>query len=302
MMSHENPPIAVFGFVRYEELARCLKSLEKNEDASEFSVYVFIDGPRTDFDLEPLKKTFAVASGEWGFKNIEVKHRDKNLGLSKSIRAGLESIFEVHESVIVVEDDLVVHPKFLNFMSTGLEKYASEKLVASIQGFSLIEQSSEQSFFLQGAGSWGWATWQDRWESICWDSDALIDQIKYSKKTKAFNFENTYNFMRLLELNSKKEIDSWGIDWVASMFIQGRVSLYPPFNLVLNTGFSDDATHTQLAPRNLPSLSTRYSWIYPADISMNAETYKKAVIAYSKFVPNRHLLRRIKRWCQRIVT
>jgi hypothetical protein len=301
MVSKRKPPIVVFGFTRHEELSRCLSSLESNEEASEFSVYIFIDGPRTDFDIEPIKKTIAVASGDWGFKNIEVKYRDKNLGLSNSIRAGLESVFKVYESVIVIEDDLVLHPKFLEFMVNGLEKYSPESLVASVQGFSLIDQTSDQSYFLQGADCWGWATWRDRWESICWDSEALIIQIKKSGKTKALNFENTYNFMRLLELNSTKEIDSWAILWQASMFLQGRVSLYPPFNLVLNEGFSDDATHTELVPQNLPLLSTRNSWSYPTEIIMDTGNYEKVVIAYSKFIPKRHLLRRIKRWFQRII-
>lgn len=295
------PPIAVFGFIRHEELSKCLSSLENNEGASEFPVYIFIDGPRTESDLEPLKKTCAVASGVWGFKSVEVKFNNRNLGLSNSIRAGLDSIFKLHDSVIVIEDDLVLHSKFLDFMVIGLEKYSSEKLVASVQGFSLINQTSDQSYFIQGADCWGWATWRDRWESICWDSDALITQIKKSGKTKAFNFENTYNFMRLLELNSRKEIDSWAILWQASMFVQGRVSLYPPFNLVLNDGFSDDATHTGLAPRNLPLLSTRNSWTYPTKVMMDTGNYEKVVNAYSRFIPKRHLLRKFKRWLQRII-
>ncbi|ASY22052.1 glycosyltransferase [Candidatus Planktophila versatilis] len=295
------PPIAVFGFIRHEELSNCLSSLENNEGASEFPVYIFIDGPRTESDLEPLKKSCAVASGVWGFKSVEVKFNNRNLGLSNSIRAGLDSIFKLHDSVIVIEDDLVLHSKFLDFMVIGLEKYSSEKLVASVQGFSLINQTSDQSYFIQGADCWGWATWRDRWESICWDSDALITQIKKSGKTKAFNFENTYNFMRLLELNSRKEIDSWAILWQASMFLQGKMSLYPPFNLVLNEGFGNGATHSELVPQNLPMLSTRNSWTYPTKVMMDAGNYEKVVNAYSGFIPKRHLLRRIKRWFQRII-
>ncbi len=278
VINTNNPPIAVFGFTRYEELSKCLLSLENNEGASEFPVYIFIDGPRTELDLEPIKKTFAVASRTWGFKSVEVACSDKNLGLSNSIKAGLDSIFKLHDSVIVIEDDLVLHSKFLDFMVKGLDKYSSEKLVASVQGFSLIDQTSDQSYFLQGADCWGWATWRDRWESICWDSDALISQIKKSGKAKSFNFENTYNFMRLLELNSRKEIDSWAILWQASMFLQERVSLYPPFNS-----------------------STRSLWTYPIRVSMDAGNYEKVVRAYSGFFPKRHLLRRIKRRFQRII-
>lgn len=301
MHGANRPPIVVFGFTRHEELYKCLSSLENNESASEFQVYIFIDGPRTELDLELIKKTLAVASGLWGFNKVEVKCNDKNLGLSNSIRAGLDSVFKFHESVIVVEDDLVLHSKFLDFMHKGLERYSSEKLVASVQGFSLINQTSDQSYFLQGADCWGWATWRDRWESICWDSDALIRQIKKSGKAKVFNFENSYNFMRLLELNSRKVIDSWAILWQASMFLQGKVSLYPPFNLVLNEGFGNGATHTKLVPGNLPGLSTRNSWTYPTKVMMDPGNYQKAVHAYSGFIPKYSLLRRFKLLLQRII-
>jgi hypothetical protein len=295
------PPIVVFGFSRHEELFKCLSSLENNDSASEFQIYIFIDGPRTELDLEPIKKTCAVASGVWGFKKVEVKCSDKNLGLSNSIKAGLDSIFKLHDSVIIIEDDLVLHSKFLDFMVKGLEKYSSEKLVASVQGFSLINQTSDQCYFLQGADCWGWGTWRDRWESICWDSDALITEIEKSGKAKEFNFENTYNFMRLLELNSRNEINSWAILWQASMFLQGRVSLYPPINLVLNEGFGHGATHTKLIPGNLPKLSTRNTWTYPTKVMMDPGNYQKVVNAYSGFIPKRSLLRRFKRLLQRII-
>ena len=300
-MITKKTPIAVFGFTRYEELSKCLTSLENCDGASQFTVYIFIDGPRTEVDLENIEKTQAIALKERNFNQVEVKVHEKNLGLSSSIRTGLDSIFKTHDSVIVIEDDLVLHSKFLDFMVGGLEKYSSEKLVASIQGFSLINQTSDQGYFIQGADCWGWATWRDRWESICWNSDVLITQIKKARKTRDFNFENSYNFMRLLELNSRKEIDSWAILWQASMFLQGRLSLYPPFNMVLNEGFGDGATHTELVPGNLPTLSTRNSWIYPTKIVMDAGNFKKVANAYSEFIPKHHLLRNIKRRIQSII-
>ena len=302
MVNQEKPPIAVFGFTRHEELSKCLSSLENNRGASEFSVFIYIDGPRSDLDLESVEKTRAIALGEWRFKNVEVTIREKNLGLSNSIKTGLESVFKTHESVIVVEDDLVLHSEFLNFMAQGLERYSTQKLVASIQGFSLIEQTNDESYFIQGADCWGWATWRDRWESVCWDSKVLSNQIKKLGKDKLFNFENTYNFMRLLELNSRKKIDSWAILWQASMFLQSRVSLYPPFNLVLNEGFRQKATHTESTPRNLPQLTSRELWTYPQGVKMDHVNYMKIVNAYSQFIPTLHLARRIKRWFQRIIS
>jgi hypothetical protein len=162
-----------------------------------------------------------------------------------------------------LEDDLIVHDIFLNFMNESLNRYAGTPEIASVQGFSIIERKDREGYFLKGADCWGWATWREQWESVDWNSNELLAQIKKSKKVKEFNYQNSYNFLELLRLNSEGKIDSWAIDWQASMFLQGRYSLYPPFNLVENAGHGTDATNTSQDLSNFRVPFDRSVWSYP---------------------------------------
>ena len=47
----------------------------------------------------------------------------------------------------------------------------------------------------------------------------------------------------MLDDQKNKKIDSWAICWHASMFLQNRVSIYPPESLVMNIGQDGTGTH-----------------------------------------------------------
>ncbi len=266
-------------------LKKCLESLELCDNAKNYKIYIYIDGPRDDTELLLIEETSRVAHKQWAFKQIVIINRNINLGLKQSIKEGLNEIFDKYDAAIIIEDDLQFHPKFLTFIYNGLEKYRNEKIVASIQGFSLIEQNSSESYFLPGADCWGWGTWSDRWRKVSWDSKYLLNEIVSQKLEKKFNFNNSYNFTKLLKLNSEGKTSSWAIDWQASMFLQGMVSLYPPINLVHNLGDGIDASNTSNSLDFLPKLSEAKVWSYPNDIKVVESIYNEVSIAYLRFIP-----------------
>jgi hypothetical protein len=47
----------------------------------------------------------------------------------------------------------------------------------------------------------------------------------------------------MLEKQIKGKIDSWGIRWYLSVFLQGGLTLYPVQTLVQNIGFDGSGTH-----------------------------------------------------------
>lgn len=290
-----NPPIVVFAYKRPEELRRCLESLESNYGANNHKLFIIIDGPKSDEDKDLVKECQLVASEIWNFEEVLVSKSSSNAGLSNSIKKGLQEIFVSHERAIIVEDDLVLHTKFLEFMSQGLMVYAKDLSVASIQGFSLIERKDGNAYFLPGADCWGWATWRDRWNSVTWDSKFNLEKIKSSNLEKSFNYENSYNFTKLLELNTKGKIDSWAIDWQASMFLQHRLSLYPPFNLVQNDGEGSGATNTKTFSKELPVVSRKSDWYIPTEVSVIPVIYASVVVAYSRFIQKKRFIRTVLR-------
>ncbi len=63
---------------------------------------------------------------------------DNNKGLACSVIEGVSETLKLYEGVIVLEDDLIYSPYFLNYMSESLFKYERNLRVGSISGYSLM--------------------------------------------------------------------------------------------------------------------------------------------------------------------
>jgi hypothetical protein len=238
--------VAIFAFNRPNHLLNCLNSIIKNPQSDKFDFVIFVDGPRNSDDAKYINESIQVAKNFAKYLNINVIANEVNLGLSKSLVSGINKVFNSADQIIVIEDDLIVGRNFLDFMMNGLERYRDDIQVASIHGFTYdFLKQDESSYFLQGADCWGWATWKDRWESVEWDSKKLLEDLRNLNLLRSFDLEGAYPYSRLLERQMLGKVDSWAIRWHASMFIQGRFTLYPSKSLVENTGFDGSGTHTK---------------------------------------------------------
>jgi len=278
-------PIIVFAYKRPAHLNSCLESLESNALALSSELFIFIDGPKTEAEKNLVRECYEIANKEWKFAKCHVYDSETNLGLAKSIRRGVSNVLSKHSAAIVVEDDLVVHKSFLSFMNDSLKRFELEPSVASVQGFSMINRHSNECYFLKGADCWGWATWPDRWNSVEWDSPKLFQKIVESQRVAEFNYSNSYNFLKLLEMNAKGQLDSWAIEWQASMFIQNRVSIYPPYNLVQNIGTGSSATHVSQDLSQFSVAQREITWEYPKQITIDNQIFKKVATKYLEYYP-----------------
>ena len=101
----------------------------------------------------------------------------------------------------------------------------------------------KEPFFLNEFSSWGWGTWKDRWKLFEHDAKKLLDKINDQGIKHYFDLDSTYPFTEMLRNQEMGKIDSWAICWHASMFLQNRVSIYPPESLVMNIGQDGTGTH-----------------------------------------------------------
>lgn len=237
-------PIVLFAYNRPRHLQRVLDSLKANKESSSSDLIVYSDGPRTHKDEEGVNQVRALLYGLEGFASIEIRKREANLGLAKSVITGVSEAFEVTDKIIVVEDDLVLSPYFLSFMNQYLELYEDSAKVASVVGYSYpLDHPLPNTFFLRGAACWGWSTWKNKWESFECDAEALLG--KFTQETKEeFNHYNHFDYFKMLELQAMKKIDSWGIRWHASAFLKGLYSLYPRRSFVHNIGMDGTGVHS----------------------------------------------------------
>ena len=83
-------------------------------------------------------------------------HRDKNFGLAESIIQGVTEVLKESEKVIVLEDDMVVSPYFLEYMNEALEQFVDDNRVISVHGYVYpVDIKLPEAFFLPGADCWG---------------------------------------------------------------------------------------------------------------------------------------------------
>jgi hypothetical protein len=237
-------PFIVFGYSRPDSLDMCLTAIKDLELDFKPNVRVYIDGPPEPSMNQIVNKSVQVAEKYSKYFNLSVQKANKNLGLANSIISGINSAFEEYDQIIVLEDDIIITKSFYNFVINGLELYRKDQRVASIHGYTPpITFNDYQPFFLKGADCWGWATWKDRWEEVCFDSNQLILKINQSKLVKEFSLDYSFPYLGMLQNQANGKIDSWAIRWHASMFTQGRLTLYPPISLVTNIGFDGSGTN-----------------------------------------------------------
>ena len=214
--------------------------------APESELIIFSDGAKNEKDLDAVENVKAYLKTIGGFKNIIIHEAKQNKGLANSIISGVTQVLEEHDRVVVLEDDLVSSPNFLNFMNEALEFYQNEPKVFSIAGFSIpIKSSSNYDvYFTQRSNSTGWATWKDRWATIDWKiSD--YDTFKTDRsKRKLFNRMGS-DMSSMLDRQMTGEINSWAIRWCYHQFKHDLHSVHVLVSKIDNVGFTPDASNTK---------------------------------------------------------
>lgn len=254
-MASDCAPIALFAFRRPDHLRRCLDSLRENPQASSTDLWIFCDGPRHEADETSVRDVREIARRVQGFARVTVIEQPRNIGLATSVISGVSDVLTVAERVIVVEDDLVVSPDFLEFMNEALELYADSPEVASIHGFSYaVDTPLPQSFFLRGADCWGWATWRRGWALFNPDGRALLSELDSRGLGSSFDFGGAYPYRQMLANQVAGLVDSWAIRWNASAFLAGAFTLYPGVSLVENIGQDGTGTHSVSSSSHSPTI------------------------------------------------
>ncbi len=237
-------PVALFAFRRPEHLRRTLDALRRNPEAQETDLIVFSDGPRDERDMPGVLAVRNLLAAVEGFRSVEVRSSPTNLGLSRSIIGGVTEVVEARGRVIVLEDDLETSASFLRYMDEALERFAEDERVASIHGYMYpVRESLPPAFFLRGADCLGWATWARAWRLFEPDGAKLLAQLRERRLTRAFDFDGSYPFTRMLRRQVEGKNDSWAIRWHASVFLAGKLTLHPGRSLVRHMGADAAATN-----------------------------------------------------------
>lgn len=239
-------PIVLFVYNRPDHTARTIEALKQNSLADQSELLIFSDAPKSKSDQSRVAEVRAYLKGIKGFKSISIIESDVNKGLSRSIIGGVTKVFDTYDRVIVLEDDMVTSPFFLEYMNNALDLYKDEPSVGCIHGWNYRLDTSEivdETFFLPGADCWGWATWRKSWQLFEKDGSKLLNELEAKNLEYAFNRRNTMPFVQMLRDQIAGNNDSWAIRWHASLFLKNKFCLHPVNSLVRNIGMDGSGTH-----------------------------------------------------------
>ena len=236
--------IVCFVFRRPEHTRNMLASLARNSESQDLKTYVYCDGPRNAEDKKLVAEVVSIVQEFRAVLDLHLVVRTSNLGLAGSIAEGVSEILRRFEQVIVLEDDLVLSPFFLEFMLEALRTYSTTTNVISINGyFYPSSKALPETFFLRGTDCWGWGTWRRGWNLFDSDVDSVIAKLTAQNLMKKLNYGRGTFFSNMLIAVKRGTISSWAILWHAAGILNDSYSLFPGKSLVENFGNDGSGTH-----------------------------------------------------------
>ena len=238
-------PICLFTYNRLDLTQQTVEALQRNYLAPLSDLFIFSDGAKNNKDLIKVNEVRSYIKIISGFKSVTIKESIVNKGLANSIINGITEIIVKYGKVIVLEDDQVSSPNFLNFINLALEFYKGDKRIQSINGYSLsLADKINDVYFQVRPFPWGWATWEDRWDKNIFNKEDLKTIIANNKiilKQFRKTCGNDISTMLINSINNKN--DSWYVRWTFDHFRKNTYSVYPAFSHIQNIGHNEDGTH-----------------------------------------------------------
>jgi len=240
---NKKTPIAVFAYKRARHLRQLFESLLKCHRLGECQIFIYCDGSKRPEDEAQIQAARQIAQNYAPRLKAQVITRDQNLGLAHSIVAGVTNLCEQYGRVIVLEDDLVVHPTFAHFMLSALDRYQDEDRVAQISGymFPVWHADIPDAFFLPYTTSWGWAVWDRAWRLFDWQPN--ISSLDNPHVQYRFNRNGVTNHVAMLQEWIAGLNQSWDVLYYWAVFSAEKYVLFPKVSLVQNNGFDGSGVH-----------------------------------------------------------
>lgn len=241
MSSRRTAPVAVFTYDRIGNTQLTLAHLMCNTLAAETDVYVFSDGGRDAKSRARVEtvRTYLRALAEEVrhsriLRSMTLVERSENYYLERNITEGIAQVFRDHDTIIVLEDDIVTSPYFLQYMNEAFDLYRDERRVMHVSGFTNLDLAQRPFYFTPHMSGWGWGTWRDRWQAhfvhFATEAEAL-DGLDGDDRD-AMQYGGVFPCLKSL---AKRPIP-WDICWEIAIRKARGLCLTPGRTLVRNVG------------------------------------------------------------------
>ena len=224
------PAIVVVAFNRSKSLSRILKTINNACYSKYKNIQLVISIDKSDCeDVAKVAQEFPWAHGD---KRV-IEHSE-NLGLRKHVIA-CGDLTQQYDSIILLEDDLLVSPEYYSYATAALSFYADQPLISGISLYSYdFNEYSESRFipladgfdnyFIQTACSWGQAWTYEQWKAF----------KDWYESNHIFEKGSCYLPQKILEWPDR----SWKKFFIKYMILHNKYFVYPRISLSTNSGTS----------------------------------------------------------------
>lgn len=239
----------LFTYNRSEHTKRVVNSL-KNNTVMPQKLFIFQDGLKEGEEEDEWRKVSDVVHTiDWCDNEIILS--DYNKGLAESIVSGVGLAFQTYDAVIVLEDDCVAAPGFIQFMVQCFEKYEENKNIYSVSGYSWpidLNKTDSDIYFCGRTSSWGWGTWKDRWNQYIKDY-SLYKQLKGTKEGSLNLAMWASDLESALISSVTGKSDIWGLFWVLRVIAEKGLCINPFKSLIQNVGLDGTGVNCGISGR-----------------------------------------------------
>lgn len=227
-----NLAICVICYNREDELIKLINCLTAIKTEKSIELIFSID-----FSSNQTRINEIASSIQWPFGGCKIILHEKNLGLKKHVLS-CGSLSDEYDGLILLEDDLIISPYIIDFVSTALTKSHCDDSVAGLSLYSYTKKESNKmpftpyidsydSYFVQFPSSWGFVITNMQWKAFRewlndWDCEHFEDNL-------------------LPNYICKWGSQSWKKHFVRYLVHSNKYFIYPRFSLTTNPGA--DGTH-----------------------------------------------------------
>ncbi len=245
MEDPEYAPVAMFVYNRVKQTRQTLEALMQNTLAPQTDLYVFSDGGRDErswrqvMDLRRMLLETKQQAEEGGLlRSMTIVERGRNVYLEENIIQGIDIVMLSSDRIIVLEDDIVTGPHFLQWMNDALSLYRDNKRVLHVSGFTNLDLKEgvegRDFYFTPHMSGWGWATWREKWQAHFHRFTSRQEALDGLTDEQQREMEYDGEFPCLKHLD--RQPIPWDICWEIAIKRADGLCLTPRQTLVRNIG------------------------------------------------------------------
>jgi GT2 family glycosyltransferase len=192
-------PIPLFTYNRPYHTRKTVAALQKNKLSADSDLIVFSDGPKEGSSGEQIQLVRNYLKTIQHFNSIRIIERESNYGLSANILDGVTQIISQYGKVVVLEDDLVTSPFFLDFINEGLRLYENDENVISMHGYLLpVKEALPGTFSSEAQTVWVGPPGK-RLGNIPAGCEPAAKKAVESNQCEEFDFDGSYPYVQMLK-------------------------------------------------------------------------------------------------------